>query len=944
MPSLGDMVVRIVGDNAEFDSSIDKSQKKFVKFEKSALKVGKNLRKFVTLPILGLGVAAVKAAADMEMQEAAFTTLLGSADKAKTLLKELKTFAAVTPFGLGDLTRTTQTLVGFGIEADKAVTIMKQIGDISQGNGQKLQSLSLAFAQASSTGKLMGQDLLQMINAGFNPLLQISEDTGVSIAELKKQMEKGEISVEMLESAFANATKEGGRFYKGMETASKTLSGQFSTLIDTVVDLGREFGGVLLPTIKNATVGLTRFAEQFATLDDRTKRFILGAGLAAAAVGPLLLIVSKAITTFNILKPAIIAVTVALKAMDAATKTSIVGLAIAGIGLLVGAIAVLKKETRQQTIAQEEMKSSFEGSVAAINVFERKVRDLVGAEKELTEQRLRDLIAAAEAEKATETNTRKIIALDLKIKGYTKRLEELGAVALTVEEREAAAAAALSDAFAKMDQRRALAVKSGEDFDLQLQRRDVLLDHINGLIDEGWKIEEDYIQGVLDKHPTLLGLLEERREVEKEIVEQAIESGEELAAQEEANATKRGEFAAMFLSDKTKEIMAINAQAEEYRLAGISEVRVNEWAKEKKDAINEKYRDAEQKRLDEIKQADKELAQSIVSNAKKIASEFAQAADELGKTIDGFKQKVKEWNAFSLSLANRTIETELNNEREKNRLILESTLDAIDKEMKAKLKAEGLLDKTREERERDELRSIDERLAADLNFSQKSALIAEKEALERAGINSQAAEDRLEVINKALSDDLSTLERAALQAERIEQEKAVRKAEIEAEAEAKRIEAREAAAAEERRINLALAIFNRDLAISQAKIDRASALAAVTGVNKKARQAEITALYEELLSTIASTPLPALASGGIALPQRGGQAVTVAEAGVPELILPLDRLDSVLSQIPTGFGGGADGEGDIHLTVNMDSEPILQSIFPATRDRRVLIDANAVVS
>jgi hypothetical protein len=161
--------------------------------------------------------------------------------------------------------------------------------------------------------------------------------------------------------------------------------------------------------------------------------------------------------------------------------------------------------------------------------------------------------------------------------------------------------------------------------------------------------------------------------------------------------------------------------------------------------------------------------------------------------------------------------------------------------------------------------------------------------------------------------------------------------------EKKRTDAIEAAAVIERRINRDLAIFNRELAVDQAEIDREAAKASL-GWFARGKKAEVDALYSELIAKIAATPLPALASGGIALPSRGGSTVQVAEAGVPELILPLDRLDSVLSQIPAASGGGTDGEGDIHLVVNMDSEPILSKIFPATRDRRVLIDANAVVS
>ena len=89
----------------------------------------------------------------------------------------------------------------------------------------------LAFAQVSSAGKLQGQDLLQMINAGFNPLQEISRTTGKSMASLKEQMSQGGITAKMVEQAFKSATAEGGMFNGMMEKQSQTLAGKWSTLV-----------------------------------------------------------------------------------------------------------------------------------------------------------------------------------------------------------------------------------------------------------------------------------------------------------------------------------------------------------------------------------------------------------------------------------------------------------------------------------------------------------------------------------------------------------------------------------------------------------------------------------------------------------------------------------------------------------------------------------------
>lgn len=196
----------------------------------AALKYGK---------ILGVaGIAAtgfaIKTSADLQSLSTSFETLTGSAEKGRKVFTDLKKMGATTPFEVGDLAKATQTMLAFGIEVDKTQDYLKMLGDISMGNKDKLGGLALAFSQVQSTGRLMGQDLLQMINQGFNPLTIIAQKTGKSMSVLKKEMEDGKISAEMVADAFKTATSEGGLFYKGMERGSKTLSGTFSTLMDNI--------------------------------------------------------------------------------------------------------------------------------------------------------------------------------------------------------------------------------------------------------------------------------------------------------------------------------------------------------------------------------------------------------------------------------------------------------------------------------------------------------------------------------------------------------------------------------------------------------------------------------------------------------------------------------------------------------------------------------------
>lgn len=242
-----------------------------------------------------LGAIGVKYNAEMEQYMSSFTTMLGSAEKATNHLNDLKQFAAKTPFELGDLAQASTTLQAFGIDVKDITPNLKMLGDISLGNKEKFNGLALVFGQVQSQGKLMGQDLMQMINNGFNPLQIISEKTGKSMSQLKDEMSKGKISFEMVSEAMQIATSEGGKFYNAMEGQSKTLVGQWSTLKDNVgALLGDMFASVsdtlknkVLPAINNV---VEKLQESFTNgnLKDSINRIAEGFGDLAAKLAELI--------------------------------------------------------------------------------------------------------------------------------------------------------------------------------------------------------------------------------------------------------------------------------------------------------------------------------------------------------------------------------------------------------------------------------------------------------------------------------------------------------------------------------------------------------------------------------------------------------------------------------------------------------------------------------
>ena len=215
-------------------------------------------------------------AATAETNKIALEVLTGSTAKAQMLYEGFIELDRSSPLSRADFSRSAQTLIGYGFAAESTLPALKALSEVSVGNADRFQSLSLAFGQVTANGRLMGQEVLQMVNAGFNPLQEISRTTGRSMIELKKAMEDGAISASMVEDAFKSATSEGGRFFEMNEKLKNSAAGQFAKMSSDVEMMATEIGTNLLPAMKalmdlmnsgaDATGkggALARFAETF---------------------------------------------------------------------------------------------------------------------------------------------------------------------------------------------------------------------------------------------------------------------------------------------------------------------------------------------------------------------------------------------------------------------------------------------------------------------------------------------------------------------------------------------------------------------------------------------------------------------------------------------------------------------------------------------------------
>jgi tape measure domain-containing protein len=217
--------------------------------------------------MVAFGKASSDAAANIENMKAQFELFTGSAEKTESLIKDLRKIAVESPLELTDISGGARNLLTYGVAASKVADITRELSEVSAGSAERFDRISYAFGQINSIGRLMGTELRQLTEAGFNPLENISKKTGESMMDLKKRMEDGKISLNEVEDALRDATSEGGRFYGRNAKMAQTFSGRVSMMKDQWSQLTQAFGTGMNDGLKVAidatTNSIPKFIESF---------------------------------------------------------------------------------------------------------------------------------------------------------------------------------------------------------------------------------------------------------------------------------------------------------------------------------------------------------------------------------------------------------------------------------------------------------------------------------------------------------------------------------------------------------------------------------------------------------------------------------------------------------------------------------------------------------
>lgn len=278
----------------------------------------------------GLGFAIAEAA-KLETLEVAFTTMIGSAEKAQETIKGLRDFTARTPFQFEGVAKASRQLLSFGVTSEELQGKLKFLGDIAAGANVPLSDMAAIFGKAKAKGKAMTEELLQLSDRGVPIIAVLAKQLGVAESAVFDLASKSEISFDVLQKAMMSMSEEGGIFFDLMTKQSATVAGRFSTLKDNVQIVAQTIGQQFLPLVADLLEkmmplieGLGRWVEQNPQL---TKTIII-ATLALLGIvtvlGTIGLIIPTVITGIGLLGAS----------MSAVLSASAVGLIVAGIVLI----------------------------------------------------------------------------------------------------------------------------------------------------------------------------------------------------------------------------------------------------------------------------------------------------------------------------------------------------------------------------------------------------------------------------------------------------------------------------------------------------------------------------------------------------------------------------------------------------------------------------------
>lgn len=357
MPSIKfDTIVetaKVVSGFRDIQNAVHQTAERVKKDGKSIDDIISNIQNSMNIAIGGWSIGKfvnqmMQVRGQFQQTEMAFKTMLQSEEKADALMKQLIRTAAITPFGVEDVTEGAKQLLAFNVEAEDVNKTLIELGDVAAGMGMNLKDLVMLYGTTIAKGKMDTMDLYQFLNRGIPIADEIAKVMGLdvtnAIEEVQKQIKAGKVTSDIFIQAMQSMTAEGSKFGGLMEAQSKTIIGQISNIKDAIEKKFNEIGKSQEGVINTGLGVVSTLVENWETVGKAVMVAVTAYG-AYKAVVITLAAIEKARIALNTavrfieLAKAVSNATQAMRVFNLACKTNILGFV---VGTVLSAIAALK--------------------------------------------------------------------------------------------------------------------------------------------------------------------------------------------------------------------------------------------------------------------------------------------------------------------------------------------------------------------------------------------------------------------------------------------------------------------------------------------------------------------------------------------------------------------------------------------------------------------------
>lgn len=329
--------------------------------------------------------------------EIAFTTMLGSEEKASELMSQLMKTAAITPFDMEGIASGAKLLLAYGTEADEVTDILVHLGDIAAGLSVPLGDLVYLYGTTMVQGKMFTQDLRQFQGRGIPIATELAKQFGIAENEVADLVKSGKVGAEEFKKAVMAMSSEGGKFGGLMEAQSKSITGQISNIEDQIDQMFNEIGKSSEGAISTALTNVSKVIDHWQVIGKTILSVAAAYGTFKAAViaGNVVLQIQKTLLAEAALQQKLAAMqgivlsnaqamaaaktvllTNAWRGLKAAMASHPIGLALAGVAGIATAIGLFSSKTDEATAMTEKYGESATKTLTRLDTLTTTVRGL----------------------------------------------------------------------------------------------------------------------------------------------------------------------------------------------------------------------------------------------------------------------------------------------------------------------------------------------------------------------------------------------------------------------------------------------------------------------------------------------------------------------------------------------------------------------------------------